>query len=36
MVGDGDEPRSSPCVIKRQRDRVSVQIHLGAEGVAVA
>ena len=36
MVGDGDEPPLRARVIKRQRDRVSVQIHLGAEGVAVA
>ena len=36
MVGDGDEVPLRARVIKRQGDRVSVQIQLGAESAAVA
>lgn len=36
MVGDGDEAPLRARVIKRQGDRVSVQIQLGAESAAVA
>jgi hypothetical protein len=30
MVGDGDEPPLRARVVKREGDRVTVQIHLGA------
>ena len=36
MVGDGDEPPLRARVIKRQGDRLSVQIQLDAESAAVA
>lgn len=36
MLGDNDEAPLRARVIKRQGDRVSVQIQLGAESAAVA
>jgi hypothetical protein len=36
VLGDGDEAPLRARVLKRQGDRVSVQIQLGAESAAVA